>query len=614
MIKLANLSKKYEDLKIFEEVNYNIKKNTLTCFLGASGSGKSTLLNLIAGFDKDYKGSIKINDLDISNLNADELCKYRFNNIGFVFQSYNLLQSYTAIENVLMGIHLKDNISDEEKINKAKNILTKLGLEKQISQNIETLSGGEKQRVAIARALINDPEIILADEPTGALDSKSSEAIMDILKEISKEKTVLIITHDDDIVTYADEVIEVDDYNIKVQIVNEKENIPNKEDIKKIRTKNETPKLSYKTAIKLSLENFKIHLFKFILAAFIIALGTASFIGAMGSENIINNEINEFKEKNPLFNKGGVWLVGEENPEGIFDKINSTDNIDNIYYQYYIKDTKIKYKNKTQNFEIKPPTDITRVTLTYGKIPDDGKNEIAITTKVAMNLGVSSRDIVGKTISFESENVTKELTVSGIINDKDNEDFILSTDVEKNIYKESKADKTEKISIVFDIKDFDKIVSVDNELTNQGIKVVTSAKAVEGMIKSFDDLVNLFKFLSYLILAVGILISAIIMYKIAIERYVEVGLLSALGYTKKNIKQIMIRESLYFASCGMIISIVAIKVLDIIYLKQFGYSLGLTINSYLLLIGLNTVLTIGLSYIINMKLIKTEPSEALRTY
>ena len=612
MIKLNNLSKKYEDLKIFEEVNYEIKNNSLTCFLGASGSGKSTLLNLIAGFDKDYKGSIKINNLDIGNLTADELCRYRFNNIGFVFQSYNLLHSYTAIENVLMGVHLKDNIGNEEKMHKAKNILIKLGLEKQINQSIETLSGGEKQRVAIARALINDPEIILADEPTGALDSQSSKAIMEILKEISKEKTVLIITHDDDIVTYADEVIEVDDYNITVQIANK--NIPKNETLKNIKTKNETPKLSYNTALKLSLKNFKIHLFKFIISAFIIALGTASFIGAIASENIINNEINAFKEKNPLFNKGGVWLVGEEDPKGIFDKLNSVDDIDNVYFQYYIKNINIRYNEGIEQIDIKVPTDITRVTLAYGNIPEYGKNEIAITTKVAMNLGVTSKDILGKTLSFETENGIKELTVSGIINDKDNSDFILSTDVEKKIYIESESDKTEKISIVFDIKDFDKIGYVTSEIRNQGIDVATSAKAVESMINSFNDLINLFKFLSYLILAVGILISTIIMYKIARERYVEVGLLSALGYTKKNTKQILIKESLYFSACGMIMSIIVIKVLDIIYLKQFGYNLGLTMNSYLLLIGLNTLLTVGLSYVINMKIIKTEPAECLRTY
>lgn len=614
MIKLRDLSKKYEGLEIFKEVNYDIKENTLTCFLGASGSGKTTLLNLIAGFDKDYKGNIKINDLDISNLTPDELCKYRFNNVGFVFQSYNLLQGYTAIENVLMGIHLKNNISNEEKIKKASSLLTSLGLEKQINQNIESLSGGEKQRVAIARALINDPEIILADEPTGALDSESSKVIMEILKEISKDKTVLIITHDEEVVTYADEVIEVNEYNITVQIVNDKEKLPNKEVIKNKKAKNETPKLSYNTALKLSLKNFKIHLFKFLIAAFIIALGSSSFVGAIGSEKIINNEINAFKEKNPLFNKGGVWLVEEENPQDIFDKISSMSDIDNVYYQYYIKNIKIKFGNNVEKIDLKHPKDLTDMTMSYGQIPEYGKNEIAITTKLAMDLGVQSKDFIGKTISFETKNGTKELTVSGVINDEKEVDFILSTDVEKNLYKEDEANNTEPVALSFEIKDFDKIVSVTKDLNNQGLNVKTSSEAVESMMKSFNDLAKLFKFLSYLILAVGILISIIIMYKIAIERYVEIGLLSALGYTKRNINQILIKESIYFSACGMAMSIGGIKIIDIIYLKQFGYNLGLNINSYLLLIVLNSLITLGLSYLINMKILKTEPAEALRTY
>lgn len=614
MIKLRDLSKKYEDLEIFKEVNYDIKENTLTCFLGASGSGKTTLLNLIAGFDKEYKGKIKINDLDISNLTPDELCKYRFNNVGFVFQSYNLLQGYTAIENVLMGIHLKNNISNEEKIKKASSLLTSLGLEKQINQNIESLSGGEKQRVAIARALINDPEIILADEPTGALDSESSKVIMEILKEISKDKTVLIITHDEEVVTYADEVIEVNEYNIAVQIVNDEDKKHNKEGIKNKKARNETPKLSYNTALKLSLKNFKIHLFKFLISAFIIALGSSSFVGAIGSEKIINNEINAFKEKNPLFNKGGVWLVGEEDPQSIFDKVSSMSEVDNVYYQYYIKNIKIKFGNNVEEIDLKHPKDLTDMTMSYGQIPEDGKNEIAITTKLAMSLGVQSKDLIGKTISFETKNGTKELTVSGVINDEQEVDFILSTDVEKNLYKEDEANNTEPIAISFEIKDFDKIVSVTKELNKQGLNIKTSSTAVEGMMKSFNDLAKLFKFLSYLILAVGVLISIIIMYKIAIERYVEIGLLAALGYTKRNIKQILIKESMYFSACGMAMSIGAIKIIDIIYLKQFGYNLELNINSYMLLIGLNTLITLGLSYIINMKILKTEPAEALRTY
>ncbi|KKY01493.1 hypothetical protein VN21_08690 [Paraclostridium benzoelyticum] len=612
MIKLTNLNKKYKDLSIFKDVNYEIKENTLTCFLGSSGSGKTTLLNLIAGFDKNYKGSIKINNLDISNLTDDELCKYRFNNIGFIFQSYNVLKGYTAIENVLMGIHLK-NITEKEKIKKATDLLTRIGLSDKLNEKVENFSGGEKQRVAIARALINNPEIILADEPTGALDSESSKVIMELLKEISKDKTVLIITHDEEVVTYADEIIEVEDYNIMVQIVNDKDNISNKESINNMNIKNEIPKLSYFTALKLSLKNFRIHLFKFIISAFIIALGSTSFIGALGSEKLINNEINAFKEKNPLFNKGSVSVVGEKDTKDIFNKINIIEDIDNVYYQYPMKDIKIRYKNNVEDMDMKIPIDTTKVTMNSGKIPKDNKNEIAITTKFAMDLGVDIKNIIGKTIFLETKNETKQLTVSGIINSSE-KDFMLSSDVEKDLYKKSEFKDSKAIKIAFEIKSFEKIVPVDKELKNKGVEALTQATTVESMIKPFNDIQNLFKLLSYLILGVGILVSIIIMYKIAKERYVEIGLLTALGYTKKNIKKIMIKESMYFSACVMAMSIALIKVLDMGYSKQFGYNLGLNMNLYLLLLCLNTLLTIGLSYAINMKIIKTEPAKSLRTY
>lgn len=631
MIRLKNINKKFNGNPIYIDANYRFKDKSLTCFLGSSGSGKTTLLNLIAGFDRDYTGEIDVAGIKLNSLSMDDLCKYRLNNVGFIFQQYNLLKGYTALENVLMGIHLKNTIGQKEKEKRAIEILIKLGLEPQINQNIDVLSGGQKQRVAIARALINEPKIILADEPTGALDSDASKSIMKILKEISKERTVVIITHDEEVATYADEVVQLDNYNInivsklneEIELTDENNGIEdNDEKIKKENNiENERAKLNNDTALKLSLKNFKIHIFKFIIAALIIAFGSSAFIGALGSKNITNNVIDDFKEKNIFYNKGQIPVydngkIVNEDIKSIFDKVNSMENINNVYYQYNLENLKITYNESVFDMILKVPTATSKESMAYGNMPRDGANEIVLSSNVASRLIKNAEELVGKKIALEYENKSGEmekveLTVCGLTNSQ-YQDFIVSTDIEKDIYTKYKIDEKNSAAISFDINNFEEIISVDKELRDNKIALFTKAREVEAFEKSFVSLIKLYTTLSYLILIVGVLISGVILYKISIERYMEIGLLGALGYTMKNIRQIIFKESLYFAALSTLISLILIKGLDVVYLMQFGYNLDLNTMSYLILIGLNLILTIGISSVINTKLIKTEPAIALR--
>lgn len=623
MIRLRNINKKFNENPIYIDANYRFKDKSLTCFLGASGSGKTTLLNLIAGFDRDYSGEIDVAGIKLNSLSMNDLCKYRFNNVGFVFQQYNLLKGYTTLENVLMGIYLKSTIGEKEKEKRAIEILIKLGLKPQINQNIETLSGGQKQRVSIARALINDPKIILADEPTGALDSEASKSIMEILKEISKERTVVIITHDEEVATYADEVIELEDYDINlVSKVNEEITLTNENiELNSNRIENEKARLNSSIATKLSLKNFRIHIFKYIMAALIIAFGCTAFVGALGSKNITNNVIDNFKEKNIFYNKGQIPVydngkVVNKDIKSIFDKLNSMKNINNIYYQYNLENLKVTYNESIFDMMIKVPTAISKESMAYGNMPIDGANEIVLSSNVASRLIKNAEELVGKKIALEyknksGESESVELTVSGLTNSQ-YQDFIVSTDIEKDIYTKYNIDEENPAAISFDINNFEEIISVDKELRDSKIALFTKAREVEAFEKSFVSLIKLYTTLSYLILIVGILISGVILYKISIERYMEIGLLGALGYTMKNIRQIIFKESLYFSVLSTLITLILIKGLDVVYLMQFGYNLDLNIMSYLILIGLNLILTIGISSVINTKLIKTEPAIALR--
>ncbi len=192
-------------------MNIDIKKGEFVAVVGPSGSGKSTAMNLIGCLDIPSKGRVFLEHHDISKLSESNLAQIRGKKIGFVFQTFNLIPTLNALDNVMLPMTFQ-NIPREERIKTAKDLLEKVGLGHRINHYIGELSGGERQRVAIARALSNNPEVILADEPTGNLDSKTGEEIMKMLKELNKEgKTIVMVTHDKDLTKYAKKVIHIKD-------------------------------------------------------------------------------------------------------------------------------------------------------------------------------------------------------------------------------------------------------------------------------------------------------------------------------------------------------------------------------------------------------------------
>ncbi len=219
IIKAQNISKYYNigeqnEVKANENISLEINEGEFIAIIGASGSGKSTLLHMIGCLDNPTSGKIIIDNEDISKLSDSEIAKVRLKKIGFVFQTFNLIPGINALENVTISL-MPYNLS-KSKEEDAKRLLKELGLEKRIYHDQSKLSGGEKQRVAIARALINNPKIILADEPTGQLDSKTGKEIIDSLKKLNKEKkiTIIIVTHDESLLKYVRRVIRLKDGKI----------------------------------------------------------------------------------------------------------------------------------------------------------------------------------------------------------------------------------------------------------------------------------------------------------------------------------------------------------------------------------------------------------------
>ena len=257
MLKLENISKDYiidkKPFRALNKINLNFPKNQFCCILGPSGCGKTTLLNIIGGLDQYTEGDLLIEGKSTKFYKEKDWDNYRNKRIGFVFQSYNLIPHLSILENVELALTL-DGVNYKERKERAIEALKKVGLENIYNKKPNQLSGGQMQRVAIARALITNPEIILADEPTGALDSKTSVQVMDIIKEVSKEHLVIMVTHNEELAEkYANRIIKMKD-GVVINDSSPKNDIFNntKETTKEKKKKTSMP---FFTALKISIKS-----------------------------------------------------------------------------------------------------------------------------------------------------------------------------------------------------------------------------------------------------------------------------------------------------------------------------------------------------------------------
>jgi putative ABC transport system ATP-binding protein len=224
IIETNEISKRYvmgsEVIEALKSVTITIKKGEYVAFMGPSGSGKSTLMNIVGCLDTPTSGSYILNGLDVSNMSDNALAEVRNKEIGFVFQTFNLLPRQTSLENVALPL-VYAGFNKADRTEKAMLALKNVGLEHRASHRPNELSGGQRQRVAVARALVNDPSILLADEPTGNLDSKTSYEIMDLFDQIhSKGNTVIMVTHEEDIAEYAHRIVRLRDGLVETDLMN----------------------------------------------------------------------------------------------------------------------------------------------------------------------------------------------------------------------------------------------------------------------------------------------------------------------------------------------------------------------------------------------------------
>lgn len=373
----------YKDYKLagkekytaLSDINVSFEKGELVSIIGESGSGKSTLMNLIGGLDSDYQGIINIGGKDLKNFKDKQLDDYRKKKIGFVFQSFNLIPHLSVLDNVTIPLTLS-NIKESEKNEKAIKILTQLGLKEHIKKKPTQLSGGQKQRVAIARALINDPDIILADEPTGALDSSTTLQILNILKDIADDgKLVIMVTHSEKVAKISSRIVEISDGKI---IRDEKNKNYTKNNDKHLLDTNNMIEnkdkkeghLSFISALKLSFHNMWASKTKNFLMALGVSISLIAMIIMLSFGSGLTSYISTLAEdySNPYYvtlsksgkDKDGNPIEENQDPASMFiPKMFEENEINEII-------TDLNNYLETQNNDFRITTEGDNQNLTYG--------------------------------------------------------------------------------------------------------------------------------------------------------------------------------------------------------------------------------------------------------
>ncbi len=327
MLELKNVTKDYKTgdtmFHAVNDVSLTFNKGEFVAILGPSGCGKTTTLNIIGGLDRYTVGDLLINHTSTKEFKEKDWDAYRNNSVGFVFQSYNLINHLSVLDNVELGLTLS-GVGLAERKRKAIEVLTRVGLESQLYKRPNKLSGGEKQRVAIARALVNDPDVILADEPTGALDSKTAHEILSLIKEIGKDKLVIMVTHAR---VYAEEystrIVELLDGEVQSDTTFEENTVNAEREYKPRKTA-----MSFLTALKLSFNNLRTKKLRTIITALASSVGIIGVGLVLAISNGFSKEIDSI-ERNQLV--GLPILIGREEMQIGFDQAGGTTFVPSDY-------------------------------------------------------------------------------------------------------------------------------------------------------------------------------------------------------------------------------------------------------------------------------------------
>ncbi|CAI2661816.1 Macrolide export ATP-binding/permease protein MacB [Apilactobacillus kunkeei] len=579
-LELKNIQKSYylgkDEFKVLKGINLSFEKGEMVSILGESGGGKSTLMNIIGGLDSKYEGDVLLNGSSLKHDTDKQLDEYRRKTIGFIFQSFNLISHLTILDNVLVPLEMT-TLSKKEQVARAKELLAKVGLSDHINKYPNQLSGGQKQRVSIARALAGDPEMLIADEPTGALDPENTTEILQILDNIAKEgKLVLTVTHSQKVADYGTRIVHMTDGRIdEDRTLRDKYAESDEPSL-------ESKSLSLKSIVKMTWDNIKYNSKRNFLIIFGGLIGIFSVVFMLGLGNGVRGYINHeiYSQVNPNSIQVSHKNTNDHSPFKDTDvkRLEAIKGVKSVQKAYASTGIQMKSGNKTaqSSYMTTSLATINESNIKHGSAPKDG--EILINTTAAKSLNKNNpNSLVGKEIqvSFNAMKdgtpfpVTKKLKVSGII-DSQSPLTIINYDT----VKEALSDNGIQIKPNFlnvNIKGgVGNVYPVQNRIKAIEVngKKAYSIQGAGAIVSTLNTYINLAVYVLAAIAGISLLVSAImiivVLYISVAERTKEIGILRALGATKGNIRMLFVSQSLFL---GVFSSVSAVI---ISYLLQFG--------------------------------------------
>lgn len=589
LLKLENIKKEYKISKsnkqiILNDINLELSSGEFVCIYGESGSGKSTLMNIIGGLDNNYDGKVKIDDVSIKKLDLDN---YRRDKIGFVFQNFNLIPYLTVFENVMLMLDMV-KLKEKEKIKRTKEALRKVGLIKHSHKKPNELSGGMKQRVALARAIINEPDIILADEPTGALDKKNANKVLNILKNLSLEgKLVIVVTHSNNVKKFANKIITLDGGKI-IKFDNISDNKLDKKSSEFLKRG-----LNSSICIKLGINNIFKNLKRNILIIIASSIGVIGILISLyvgsGIKKYINDEIKN--NIDPLsFNiteKGKNELYDiKYYSESEISKIKKIKHVKNIVKNVSYSSAYIIYKNKKYDLvSLSSYTNMNEKNIKKGNILKD--NDIVFSEYLENNIDGNVIDnyvslYLLDTSNLEPKMISDDLKVSGIYKNgkidllnNSNYAYVKYETLEK-IYNDYDM-KLKPTELKIEIDNKNNIEYVKKEIKKLGYELSNMQDYTNTIFNYLDIATFIISSFSFISLIVSIIMIITIFNINVLERTKEIGIFRAIGFRKKDIKRIFKTEAMLIGVLTGItssyFSIIISKLIKKVTISKFNVNL-----------------------------------------
>ncbi len=640
-LNIKGVNKFYKNFQALKDINLSIDSGEFVAILGESGSGKSTLLNVISGLDSLESGEITINGISTRNFSPKEWATYRNNFVGIVFQEYNLIDHLTVVENVELPLLLQ-GVSSKIAHQKALEKCKLLGLAKHAHKLPKKISGGQQQRAAIARALVTDPLVILADEPTGALDSENATIILDVLKVLSQDHIVILVTHDEEFAQqYATRIVLLEDGEIASDTNNK---VISYEFTQGLNLK--SPNMRLKVMWKFAKNNLLKRKFRTLFTSLTMSFGLISIFLIIFLVNGIRTEVTGVISS--IIPKDQYFINSELTNATLTDTqlqfVQNQDLVNEAYFQYslvtFSNEVMVQYDAETyykQNDYSLYGIPTNEKNFFYrnkliGTYPQN-ENEVIISSGLAEELlGFSIQEkelpqvvdlLKQKSITVDRISNTSEINetfnITGVLYNTQLISYTLNTKLEKmaqtlpdteddSYYQQSSVDKT-GIVVYFNSNKTDKINQFEDILTSNGLVLKNPVKVIFGAINDFFDtiLYVLVGTASISLIVSGILVGLMI-YISVLERIKEIGVLTSLGARKANIRHLFIFESgfigLLSSTIALVISLVITWIINMIFDNTIGalfrfFNIGLLSHLKLLhidIISIVVVLALSILY------------------